>query len=116
MKTLLSALVLMALVSTAEATWFEKPVQCSTGEDVYNTLIEPNDLQPMLVAVASIVTPDDSTPAVLIFYINIDTGRFLILEADNVSTCIIGIGDGVDVNISPEEIKELLLKNSGLEG
>lgn len=113
MKTLLSALALMALISTAEAKWFHKPVQCSTGEDVYSTLIEPYGLQPMLAAVASIVTPDDSTPAVLIFYMNIDTGRFLILETDNVSTCIIGIGDGVDFNITPEEIKELLLDESG---
>ena len=109
MKTLLSALVLMALVSTAEAKWFQKPVQCSTGEDVYSKLIEPYGLQPMLAAVASIVTPDESSPAVLIFYMNIDTGRFLILETDNVSTCIVGIGDGVDFNITPDEIREFLL-------
>jgi len=112
MKTLLSALALMALVSTAEAKWFQKPVQCSTGEDVYSTLIEPYGLQPMLAAVASIVTPDESSPAVLIFYMNIDTGRFLILETDNVSTCIIGIGDGVDFNITPDEIREYLLSES----
>lgn len=112
MKTLLSALALMALVSTAEAKWFHKPVQCSTGEDVYSTLIEPYGLQPMLAAVASIVTPDESSPAVLIFYMNIDTGRFLILETDNVSTCIIGIGDGVDFNITPDEIREFLLSES----
>jgi len=112
MKTLLSALVLLALVSTTEAKWFQKPVQCSTGEDVYSTLIEPYDLQPMFAAVASIVTPDASSPAVLIFYMNIDTGRFLIVETDDISTCIIGIGDGVDFNITPEEMRKFLLNEN----
>lgn len=110
MKKFLFAVAAMVFATTAEAKWFEKPVQCSTGEDVYNTLIETYELQPMFAAVAQIITPDITSPAVLIFYMNIESGRFLILETDNVSTCIIGIGDGVDFDITPQEMKNFLYK------
>jgi hypothetical protein len=114
MKKILFAAAAMVFATTAEAEWFQKPVQCSTGEDVYNTLIETFELQPMFAAVAQIITPDNLSPAVLIFYMNIESGRFLILETDNVSTCIIGIGDGVDFDITPEEIRNFLLNEKSV--
>jgi len=109
MKKFLLAAAAIMFSFTAEAKWFHKPVQCSTGEDVYNELIETFELQPMFAAVAQIIMPDSSSPAVLIFYMNVESGRFLILETDNVNTCIIGIGDGVDFDITPEEIRNFLL-------
>lgn len=114
MKKILFAIAAIAFATTAEAKWYEKPVKCASAQEMYDELIDPYELQPMIVAVANIIIPDESiSKAVLIFYMNIDTGRYLIIESDNVNSCIIAIGDGIDFDITPEQIRNHLLKKSG---
>jgi len=113
MKKFLFAIASIVFATTAEAKWYEKPVQCGQMQEIYDNLIDPYELQPMVAAVANIVMPDQPmSPAVMLFYMNIDTGKFLILESDNVNTCILAIGDGVDFNLTPDEVRNMFLGKS----
>lgn len=114
MKKFLFAIAAIVFATTAEAKWFEKPVNCSTSQEVYKELIDPYELKPMIAGVTNIIAPNMPTyPAAMVFYANTETGRYLIIEVDEVSTCILAIGDGLDFNINEDEVRNLLLENSG---
>ena len=117
MKMFLAALSAAFLVtSAAAAEWKQKPIQCTETTEIFSRLIDPYKLKPMFAAVANIRThTGELQPAVVMFFMNIDDGRFLMIETDKSDgyACILAIGDGVDFNITEQEIREFLLDDSG---
>lgn len=117
MKKLMKVLPLSALLFSSAAfaapELRQKPVQCGTFPEVYNAYIGPNNLKPLFVGVATIMTQFDQKMAVpVVFYINKDDGRWMWIETGQDETCVINIGDGFDSNIDEDELMNLLIPNT----
>ena len=114
MKKFLLAAAAIMFSFTAEAEWKHKPIQCTETKKIYSELIDRYNLKPMFAGVANIRTfAGEFQPAVVIFFMNIDDGRFLFLEKDNFVgySCVTQFGDGIDFNITEEEIRQYLLSD-----
>ena len=116
MKAFLIAIAAILFVSTAEAEWKSKPVMCDQTSEIFRVLLDPYEVKPMFAAVENVRRFDGNyQPAVIVFFMNIDNGKFLLLETDDQKdmACVIEFGDGMDFNITESEIREFLLDESG---
>jgi hypothetical protein len=111
MKRLFAVLVMILFVTHAEATWYEKPIQCGDTREIYRTLIDPHNVEPLFIATGVIIdSRGNETIALTILYINQDTSEYLILEASGApgEICIISIGSGVDFSQDKDFIRQAL--------
>ena len=120
MKTFLAALVAIMISVTAEADpeapgpiLRNKPVQCALPIDVINEYILPYKLDVMYIAVANILTQfQQSELAAVSFWMNAETGKFLMLEGNKEMVCVISLGDRMDFNVTNDQILEMYLQDS----
>lgn len=111
MKHLFAALIGILFITNAEAEWYQKPIQCGDTKEIYRTLIDPHNVEPLFIAVGVIVNGNwDEDVALTVLYINQDTGEFLMLEASGApgEICIISIGNGVDFSQDKDFIRQAL--------
>lgn len=118
MKRFLSALVLMVFATTAsaESGWKSKPIVCGDTASVYERLIDQYDLRVVFAAVANAQSENLETFQTATFmYMNLDTGRFLLIEANAAEgyACVVQFGQGLDFNITDEGIRAFLLDGTG---
>ena len=107
-------MLLLYNVANAAPELRQKPVQCGLYEEVYQAYILPNKLKPMFTGVGTIQTQTGSKMAIgTVFYLNHEDGRWLYVETDQDETCVIGLGDGFNPNIDPDELNKMLLNKSG---
>ena len=120
MKTFLVALAAIMISVTAQADpeadgpiMRNKPVQCSAPIDVVNQYILPHELDVMYIGVANIVTQfRQQELAAVSFWMNTETGKFLLLEGDKEMVCVISLGDRMDFNVKNNQILEMYLQDS----
>ena len=94
-----------------ESNWRHKPVYCGSIPEVYKEIIDKHDLHPIMAAVGhvkSTLAPADLlSPTVL--YINSETKRYVLVEfGHGEGACITSIGNGIDFDVTAEQVKELL--------
>jgi len=120
MKTFLAALAAIMISVTAQADpeasgpiMRNKPVQCSDPIDVVNQYILPHKLDVMYIGVANIVTQfQQQELAAVSFWMNTETGKFLLIEGDKEMVCVISLGDRMNFNVQNNEILEMYLQDS----
>tara|TARA_Y100000114_G_C11536784_1_gene220672 strand:+ start:109 stop:459 length:351 start_codon:yes stop_codon:yes gene_type:complete len=115
MKTLLAALVAIMISVTIEAQPItrNKPVQCAPPIDVVNEYILQHELDVMYIGVANILTQfQENQLAAVSFWINPQTGKFLMLEGNKEQVCVISLGDRMDFNVSNDQVLGMYLQDS----
>lgn len=120
MKTFLAAFVAIMFSFTAEADpeapgpiMRNKPVQCALPIDVVNQYILPHELDVMYIAVANITTQMRTQElAAISFWMNTETGKFIMLEGNREQVCVISLGDRMDFNVKNDQILEMYLQDS----
>jgi hypothetical protein len=121
MKTHIHAIILVWLIAfwtgfaQAETNLIlrNKPVQCALPIDVVNEYILPHELDVMYIAVANIVTQfQQSELAAISFWMNAETGKFLMLEGNKEEVCVISLGDRMDFNVANDHILGLYLQDA----
>jgi len=111
MKHLFAVLIAILFVTNTEAGWYEKPIQCADTKEIYRTLIDPHQVEPLFIATGVIIDGNwEEAIALTVLYMNQDTGEFLILEASGKpgEICIISIGSGVDFSQDKDFIRQAL--------
>tara|TARA_Y100000052_G_scaffold27106_1_gene33694 strand:+ start:1929 stop:2279 length:351 start_codon:yes stop_codon:yes gene_type:complete len=114
MKTFLAALVAIMISVTAEAEPItrNKPVQCAPPIDVINEYILQHELDVMYIGVAKILTQfQQSELAAVSFWMNAETGKFLMLEGNKEQVCVLSLGDRMDFNITNDQVLGLYLQD-----
>mgnify|MGYP003112012227 FL=1 len=114
MKTFLAALVAIMISVTAEAEPItrNKPVQCAPPIDVINEYILRHELDVMYIGVAKILTQfQQSELAAVSFWMNAETGKFLMLEGNKEQVCVLSLGDRMDFNITNDQVLGLYLQD-----
>lgn len=107
-------LLLFAAQVNAKPELRQKPVQCGPYQEVYEAYILPNKLTPMFTGVGTIQTQTGTKMAIgTVFYLNYEDGRWLYVETDQEETCVVGLGDGFDPSVDPDELNQMLLNKSG---
>ena len=90
-----------------------KPVQCALPIDVVNEYILPHELDVMYIAVANIVTQfQQSELAAISFWMNVETGKFLMLEGNKEEVCVISLGDRMDFSVENDKVLGLYLQDA----
>ena len=115
MKALLAAFAAIMLAVTAEAQPImrNKPVQCAPPIDIVNEYILPFELDVMYIAVANIVTQMRTQElAAVSFWMNVQTGKFVMLEGNKEETCVISLGDRMDFSVQSDQVLEMYLQDS----
>jgi len=116
MKQLITAMALVLSTCTpavAEPMMRNKPVQCAPPIEVINHYIIPNELDVLYIAVANITTQMQTQQlAAVSFWMNVDTGKFLLLEGDQEQVCVISLGDKMDFSIENDHVLGLYLQDS----
>ena len=114
MKTFLAALVAIMISVTAEAepVTRNKPVQCAPPIDVINEYILRHELDVMYIGVAKILTQfQQSELAAISFWMNTETGKFLMLEGNKEQVCVISLGDRMDFNVESDNVLGMYLQD-----
>lgn len=108
------ALVLSACTpAIAEPVMKQKPVQCALPIEVINHYILPNELDVMYIAVANITTQfEQQELAAISFWINVETGKFLMLEGNKEEVCVISLGDRMDFSVENDKVLGLYLQDA----
>ena len=115
MKALLAASVAIMIAVTAQAQPImrNKPIQCAPPIDIVNEYILPFELDVMYIAVANIVTQMRTQElAAVSFWMNVQTGKFLMLEGNSEETCVLSLGDRMDFSVESDEVLEMYLQNT----
>lgn len=114
MKNLLVTFLLAVLCSVsalAEPVLKQKPVQCATPLEVINHYILPHDMNVMFLAVANVTDQfEQQVVAPISFWLNTESGKFLMLEGTAEEVCVISLGDRVQFDIDQDEVLELYLQ------
>ena len=112
MRIFLAILLSVLITSTANAKWRYKPVNCSTPQEIYQTLLDPYDMTPMFAAVSNAMNSEMQYMKVpIVLYLNIEEKRFLVLEFGHTEgACILAFGNGLDFDITDDMVRGLLLK------
>ena len=85
--------------------WVEKPVQCASPEAVFER-IDGDGLLPLFSSTGNARVEDEMYALPYGFFYNPDTGYWLFVEFfDPETACVIGVGEGVDFDVSGEETK-----------
>lgn len=118
MRNLLIGIILLLIptVVHAEPVWKQKPIQCGTTDEVYSAYIEMYDLEPIFIGVGNVMRYDGTTaPAPILFFLNFDTGLFLVLEYEMVprQVCVVSIGDNLDLDVDFDRVRGLLTGEQG---
>ena len=107
-------LLLIPIAVHAEPVWKQKPIQCGTTEEIYSAYIDMYDLDLIFIGVGNVMRYDGTTlPAPIFFFVNFDTGLFLVLEHETIpkQACIIAIGDNLDLDVDPNYVRKLLTED-----
>ena len=82
--------------------WFRKPVQCGTHEEVKGGLkLVP--VYPLMEMTGNVKLVKDTVTIPLKMYYNPETQFWTIIEYQrNGMACVIGIGEGVNFDVSPK--------------
>jgi len=115
MKTFLAALVAIMISVTVEAQPItrNKPVQCAPPIDVVNEYILQHELNVMYIGVANILTQfQENQLAAVSFWMNAETGKFLLLEGNKEQVCVISLGDRMDFNVQNDNVIGMYLQDS----
>lgn len=118
MRYLLLGIILLLIPTAvhAEPVWKQKPIQCGTSDEIYAAYIDQYDLDPIFIGVGNVMRHDGTTvPAPILFFVNFDTGLFLVLEHETIprQVCIVAIGDNLDLDVDPDRIRSLLTGKKG---
>ena len=85
--------------------WVEKPVQCASPQSVFER-IDGDGLLPLFSSTGNARVEDEMFALPYGFFYNPDTGYWLFVEFFSpTSACIIGVGEGVDFDVSGEATK-----------
>jgi hypothetical protein len=88
-----------------EPVWVEKPVQCASPEAVFDR-IESGGLLPLFSSTGNARVENEMYALPYGFFYNPDTGYWLFVEFFSpTSACVIGVGQGVDFDVSGEATK-----------
>ena len=91
--------------ATEAPVWVEKPVQCASPESVFDR-IESDGLLPLFSSTGNARVENEMYALPYGFFYNPDTGYWLFVEFFSpTSACVIGVGEGVDFDVSGEETK-----------
>lgn len=114
MKNILVTFLLAVLCSIsafAEPVMKQKPVQCATPLEVVNHYILPHKLSVMYIAVGNVTTQfEQQVVAPISFWLNTESGKYLMLEGTAEEVCVISLGDRVQFDIDQDEVLELYLQ------
>ena len=113
MKKLIVGILLLLIPTAvyAEPVWKEKPIQFGMTDEVYSQYIDMYDLDLIFIGVGNVMRYDGTTmPVPIFFFINFDTGLFLVLEHESIprQVCIAAIGDNLDLDVDPDRVRSLL--------
>lgn len=82
--------------------WVEKPVQCASPQSVLDR-VDKDEMLPLFSAIGNARVEDSMYSLPYGFFYNQDKGYWLFIEFfDNNTACVIGVGQGVDFNVSSE--------------
>lgn len=118
MKQIITAIAISLILSTcshaiAKPTMRNKPVQCATPIEVINEYIMPHELDVMYIAVANITTQMRTQElAAISFWMNVETGKFLMLEGNKEEVCVISLGDRMDFSVENDKVLGLYLQDA----
>ena len=116
MKQLIAAMALILTTCTpaiAEPVMKQKPVQCATPLEVINHYILPHKLDVMFIAVSNVTTQfDQQVAAAVSFWMNTETGKFLLLEGNREEVCVISLGDRMDFSVDQNQILGMYLQDA----
>ena len=107
----ITAIIGMCITANAnEAVYKQKPIQCATPDKILNHYVELYDFNATFVAVSSVRNQYGSDQlAGIVFFMNPETGTYLILEGNAQYACVLSVGNNLDFDITHEEIMGILL-------
>jgi hypothetical protein len=113
MKNLIVGILLLLIPTAVYANpiWKNKPVQCSTTKEIYQIYIDAYELDLIFIGVGNVMRHDGVTmPVPIFFFVNVDTGLFLVLEKETIpeEMCVLAIGDNLDLDVDPNYLRKLL--------
>ena len=99
--------IILAARAVAAPEWVQKPIQCGTLKEVYDHYELGDKLQPLFVGVSVIRSQQGRAAMPVAFFLNQDTGQWLLLEFGfdgQQEGCVVSVGDGWDPNVDEYDI------------
>jgi len=93
----LGVLIIVTGFAVSAASWYTKPIQCGTVQEVVD-LMEERDQQPLFAGVGTSRIDDQKLPIPTFVFVNFDLGSFHVIEFNIQSdqACVIIVGDQLD--------------------
>jgi len=107
----------MTIFTVSAVEWRAKPVQCGDTKELYRDLIDEHNVKPMFVAIEMITNSGlEQEIGAIIFYMNLDNGKWIMIEKGNTPTeaCVVALGTDLNFDINEHEIREMITGEKNL--
>tara|TARA_R100000951_G_scaffold105567_1_gene99446 strand:- start:1287 stop:1649 length:363 start_codon:yes stop_codon:yes gene_type:complete len=107
-KIILTALISLFLTSQlqAEPYWAQKPVQCGPTQEVMDR-IDQDGLKPLMMMTGNARVENIKKVLPYAFYYEVDEQFWIMVEFFSAETvCVVGVGQGVNFDVSVDEVEE----------
>lgn len=102
MKTYLAiVLALMSTSAIAEVTWFAKPVQCASTDEVTQLMLDRKQ-EPLFAGMGAVRVGNDQLTFPTVVFANSEERTWHVIEynVEVDEACVVGIGNGLDFDVA----------------